>query len=135
MIIAIGCSRSLALLAVTSLLALAVTGCASSQHSTGNTTVTRTAAGATVEVILDEYKIHMPTTVPAGAVTLKVRNTGHHDHNIEIIGNGVDATLPQNLPPGQATELAVNLAPGKYRVICPVGPHEMLGMKLTLTVE
>lgn len=43
---------------------------------------------------LDEYKIHMPTELPA----------------------------------------VLDLVPGTNEVICPVGSHKMLGMRLELTV-
>jgi uncharacterized cupredoxin-like copper-binding protein len=116
----------------TTLLAAA---CSSSQHATGNTTFTRTEKGVNVQVLLDEYKIHMPTTIPPGNVTFNVKNTGSHRHTIEISGQGVDARLSPDLEAGQSGDLRVTLAPGKYKVWCPVGPHESLGMRLELTVQ
>jgi uncharacterized cupredoxin-like copper-binding protein len=121
---------TIALLSTSLLLA----ACSSSQKATGNTTVTRTAAGTNVQVLLDEYKIHMPTTIPPGDVTFNIKNTGSHSHNIEINGQGVDAKLAHDLEPGQTADLHVKLAPGKYKVWCPVGPHANLGMRLELTV-
>jgi uncharacterized cupredoxin-like copper-binding protein len=111
-----------------------MTGCASSQNSTAATTFTRTDTGATVEVLLDEYKIHMPTTIPGGDITFHVKNTGDHRHNIEVEGSGVDAKLPKDLGPGEGADLHVQLAPGVYKVLCPVGPHAAMGMRLELTV-
>ncbi|MCI0364267.1 MAG: cupredoxin domain-containing protein [Phycisphaerales bacterium] len=109
-------------------------GCANSQHATGDTSFARTAAGIVVQVKLDEYRIHMPTSIPAGHVIFRVSNTGSHEHSIRVEGEGVDVQLPQNLKPGQSHELVTDLRPGKYKVTCPVGPHTMLGMKLDLTV-
>lgn len=115
-------------------LAAVLGACASSQHSTGSTTVTSTATGAVVQVQLDEYTIHMPTTIPGGDITFQIKNTGTHDHNIRIQGEGIDATLPNNLSGGQTAELKAQMTPGTYKVTCPVGPHAAMGMRLELTV-
>ncbi len=125
---------TLSLLGISIAGALTLGGCASSQHSTADTTFTHTNDGALVEVRLDEYKIHMPTSIPAGAITFQVENTGKHKHNIEIEGHGVEATLDYDLRPGETAELKVHLVPGTYKVYCPVGPHRMLGMRLELMV-
>src|SRR4030095_2343838 len=100
---------------------LAVPGCGTSQHATGDTTFQRTPSGTTVQVKLDEYRIHMPTTIPAGHTVFQISNTGSHEHNIRIAGDGVNAALPKNLEPGQSEDLTVDLKPGKYKVDCPVG--------------
>jgi uncharacterized cupredoxin-like copper-binding protein len=76
----------------------------------------------------------MPTKLPAGRAVFQIANTGTHDHNIEITGPGVNATLPHNLKGGESSELVATLQPGTYKVSCPVGPHSMLGMRLELTV-
>ncbi len=115
--------------------ALLAGGCATSQHSTAGTKIITSPAGTVVEVNLDEYHIHMPTTIPSGSVSFQIRNTGNHEHNIRIVGHGVDATLPHNLKPGEHAELPLTLEPGTYKVTCPVGPHAMLGMRLDLTVS
>ena len=129
-------SRTIRALVYLALLALicCVTGCSSSQHSTDQTTFTRAGDRVQVEVLLDEYKIHMPTTIPAGHVVFQIRNTGKHEHSIEITGQGVQAALPTNLKPGETTELSIDIKPGIYKVDCPVGPHSALGMRLELTV-
>ena len=113
---------------------LAAAGCGTSQHATGDTTFTRTSSGTTVQVKLDEYRIHMPTTIPAGHTIFQVANTGKHEHNIRITGHGVDAALSHDLKPGESEDLTIDLKPGTYKVDCPVGPHASLGMRLNLTV-
>src|SRR5437660_6319011 len=77
--------------AILALAAFLLVACSSSQHATGPTTYTKTANGAQVEVLLDEYKIHMPTTIPPGEIIFNVKNTGHHEHTLEISGQAVDA--------------------------------------------
>jgi uncharacterized cupredoxin-like copper-binding protein len=120
---------------VISVITFAPIGCKSSQHAGENMKAVRTATGATVPVELDDYVIRMPESVPPGELVLQVRNVGKHEHNIEIKGSGIDAKLPENLKPGTNAELRVTLSPGTYNVTCPVGPHEMLGMRMKLTVQ
>jgi uncharacterized cupredoxin-like copper-binding protein len=115
-------------------LALLLGACASSQGNVGNTKVITTASGSIVEVNLDEYKIQMPDSIPAGTTTFKVANIGHHEHNFEIKGNGIDKAFDGNLKEGEKKEMQVKLDAGTYDVICPVGPHATLGMRRTLTV-
>ena len=72
--------------AILALAAFLLVACSSSQHATGPTTYTKTANGAQVEVLLDEYKIHMPTTIPPGEIILGA-DGGHfaletHAHEI-----------------------------------------------------
>ena len=113
---------------------LPLAACASSQNATGSTTFTRVANGVQVEVRLDEYKIHMPTRIPSGEVTFNIKNTGSHEHSVEINGQGIDAKLGHDLKPGESADLHVSLQPGIYRFWCPVGPHAAMGMRLDLTV-
>lgn len=114
---------------------LFLSACKSSQGAGAHLSAVRTATGVEVPVELDDYVIRMPETIPPGNVVLHIRNVGKHVHNIEIHGNGVDAKLPHNLPPGESADLRITLAPGAYHVTCPVGPHEMLGMRLDITVR
>jgi len=109
-------------------------GCASSQSSTNGNTYTKTANGAIVQVTEDEYKIHMPTSFPGGAVTFHVMNSGEHDHNFKIKGNGIEQQLPADLKPGQSTDMTVTLTPGTYHILCPLIGHPDLGMQLDVTV-
>jgi uncharacterized cupredoxin-like copper-binding protein len=88
-----------------------------------------------VEVGLTEYEINMPSSLPPGPTVFEVANTGAVVHNIEIEGQGVDAVLESNLQPGETGTLEVDLQPGTYEVICPVGNHAQLGMRLELTVS
>lgn len=93
------------------------------------------AAGtAAVEVRLHGRTIEMPTTLPPGETTFTITNTGEHEHNFEIEGNGVERELESNLAPGETGELTVELEPGTYTVYCPVGDHREEGMVTTLRV-
>lgn len=97
--------------------------------------VTGTAAhGEMVHVILKDYEIQMPSTLPAGPTTLHVMNQGQHEHALEVEGQGIEKETPR-LAPGEETRLDVTLQPGTYTVYCPVSDHASdKGMKVQLTV-
>jgi hypothetical protein len=91
-----------------------------------------------IAVALTEWKIEMPTSLPAGPTTFKITNDGKDAHNLKIRGDGVDKSLSKNLKPGESGELQVNLRPGTYKVYCPVGvgptSHDSKGMAFQLVV-
>lgn len=69
----------------------------------------------------------------AGTYVFVAENTGGAPHALEIEGNGLDEAT-ETVSPGQSARLEVELKPGKYRIYCPVGNHEALGMVGTVTV-
>ena len=90
---------------------------------------------ATVEVHVSEYSIKMPDTLLAGPTTFVVHNDGQKSHSFKIEGPGLAETILAKPVPPQSTEnLDVTLQPGEYKVYCPIGSHEVKGMKLTLKV-
>lgn len=91
-------------------------------------------AAAPVEVTLTDYKIEMPSSLPAGPVSFEVTNRGKRDHNFEVEGQGIEKEFEQNLKPGETGTMEVDLIPGTYRVYCPVKGHAERGMSLQLTV-
>ncbi len=93
------------------------------------------ARGEPVEVRLSEYKIEMPSSLPAGRTTLEVANVGQAVHNFEIEGNGLEKKFETNLQPGQSETMRVELKPGSYEVYCPVEGHRGLGMELEVTAK
>jgi uncharacterized cupredoxin-like copper-binding protein len=108
--------------------------CSSSQGKVGTTQVTQTAAGPVVEVILKDYEIQMPDSVPPGTVKFNITNAGQHDHSFQIDVNGTKKSLEGGLKPGATGTLVVALASGTYDVICPVGVHATMGMRRKLMV-
>ena len=92
-------------------------------------------AAGTVYVHLSEYAIKMPDTVPAGPTTFVVHNDGKKTHSFRIEGPGLsEAILTKPVPPQETENLQVTLQPGEYKVYCPIGSHEVKGMKMTLKV-
>ena len=122
-----------------------IAGCTSSRHggtqsgaqpqATTARSASPSASARQVPVELDDYIIRMPASLSSGDVTFVVKNVGKHAHNIRLRGPGGDAALSHNLRGGESATLDMHLAPGEYRVTCPVGPHAMMGMRTTLTVN
>jgi uncharacterized cupredoxin-like copper-binding protein len=113
---------------------VAMTACASSQGKTWTTQVTSTARGSTVEVILKDYEIVMPESVPAGEITFNITNAGGHPHNLEVELPGNKRRLDNDLKPGESRTLVVTMIPGTYSIECPVGLHSPQGMRRKLLV-
>jgi len=90
-----------------------------------------------VEVRLDEYRV-LPEhiQVAAGRITLVARNAGRLTHNLVVVqfdrplGDEVERQYGEptkTLFPGQTGSTTVDLAPGKYRLICTISNHDNLG--------
>jgi hypothetical protein len=92
------------------------------------------AEGAAVEVVLTEFTIDMPDSVPAGNVSFDIANSGTMAHNFEVEGQGIEESLDEDLDPNQAETLTVELAPGTYTVYCPIGNHREQGMEVEVEV-
>jgi uncharacterized cupredoxin-like copper-binding protein len=89
----------------------------------------------TVEVTLSEYKIEMPSNLPAGVTVFKVMNSGSKKHDFKIEGNGIEKKLKSSLKKGESGTMQVDLKPGTYKVTCPVMGHTDKGMSLELNVK
>ena len=79
-----------------------------------------------------------------GTYTFKAENKGSAEHDLEIDGEGVkgkggevgEATLEQNLAPGQSGVLTVTFQdPGTYEMYCPIIGHRLAGMKGNVVVK
>jgi uncharacterized cupredoxin-like copper-binding protein len=88
-----------------------------------------------VAVTLSEHRIDMPKSLGTGKTAFVVRNAGKEKHNFEIEGQGIDKKFMTSLSPDESKVLHVDLAPGNYKVTCPVKDHEGEGMRLNLTVK
>ena len=92
-------------------------------------------AASPVEVVLDEYTIEMPHTLPPGPTTFAIRNAGQKSHSFKIQGPGIDAMLETVVRPKETGTLEVTLQPGEYQIHCPLGSHAAKGMTMKLVVS
>jgi uncharacterized cupredoxin-like copper-binding protein len=116
------------------------------------------APATEVRATLSDYGIEVSTsTFAAGSTRFTAQNEGAVIHEIEVftLPEGVDgAELPvlnneadtsaaglslmdeiEDIAPGTGGSLTVNLAPGRYLLICNLPTHYELGMHATLTVQ
>jgi uncharacterized cupredoxin-like copper-binding protein len=151
--------------AVVSILAFAALACATgpASPSTGSPTPSAAAAAGTVDVTLQEWAV-VPTSksAAAGEVTFHVTNNGPEDvHEFVVLKTDLDATaLPadatgrvaedgtgmenvgeiEDIEVGQGQDLTVNLAAGKYVLVCNIydetkkEAHYKLGMRTAFEV-
>ncbi|MET9882399.1 copper-binding protein [Streptomyces sp. NPDC006430] len=97
---------------------------------------TRSAQSAATHVTADLSDFHIALsqkTFAAGAYTFTVKNTGHHDHALEVEGPGGDQRS-KTLAPGESGTFDITLKNGSYELYCPVDGHKDLGMKTEITV-
>jgi plastocyanin len=89
----------------------------------------------TLHVALNEYRINPQNVrVSAGLLIIYVRNFGRLTHNLVITHDGETTDETDPLPPGQSTNLAVSLPPGRYLMASTILSDQTLGMYGTLTV-
>lgn len=69
-----------------------------------------------------------------GTYVFRAENVGNVVHSLRIEGNGIEAQQTRDIGPGESADLTVALQPGTYELDCPVGNHEELGMRGSLTV-
>jgi uncharacterized cupredoxin-like copper-binding protein len=86
----------------------------------------------TVQVQITDQGIQMPPSLPAGATTFEVSNTGSSEHSFGIAGPAGDKKLEEPLKPGESASLDVFLDSGSYRVYSPV--DQGVGMQIALNV-
>jgi plastocyanin len=104
----------------------APTAAAASSAASGGASTTINATEKDFAIALDN------SSVPAGAVTFKIKNSGPSPHDIGIKELNKASDI---VDPGKSGELTVDLKAGTYTVICTIPGHEQLGMKMTLTVK
>jgi nitrite reductase (NO-forming) len=126
-----------------SALALAA-GCGGGDDNKTATTPTQTTpttAAKTSSVKLDEYQFTPSDVVVRKGDSITVANGGKIVHNLTVEKGPDPKTKSQKLAgtptfaPGKSEKLKVNLASGKYVMVCTVAGHRELGMTGTFTVK
>ena len=111
---------------------------------------------ADVNVIVDlkEYSVTLSvTSIKAGTVKFGIRNNGTMVHDFDLYKTDLavdklpveggsakvkmDGLVRQmiNISANRSTTLSVDLAPGRYVIICNVAGHYQLGMRAELQVQ
>jgi hypothetical protein len=92
-------------------------------------------ADRTLRVALTEYRLRpQDVRVSSGPLTIFVHNYGRLTHNLALSIDGSSAGSTGPLLPGQSTELALDLAPGRYLMASTILSDQALGEYGTLTV-
>ncbi len=107
-------------------------------HQMAAPAATEPAAGDALEVILDEWRVQLPTAkVAPGRIVFRLVNAGRFPHALTLRreDGGFTATSI-TLAGGQQGEFAVELPAGTYRLeaYCPIPGHRERGMTTTLEV-
>jgi uncharacterized cupredoxin-like copper-binding protein len=111
---------------------------AESENTTGTTTPTSSAGGAsqTVQVSEKEFKITLPSTsLKAGSYTFDLSNDGHIPHDLTIQRPGVSKAHTPIINGGQKATLKVKLTAGEYDFYCSVPGHKQAGMDVKVKVS
>ena len=87
-----------------------------------------------VQVALKDFKLEPDQlTVKAGQITFVLTNEGRFTLDFRVEGQGVDEKAPK-VPVGREFRWELTLAPGEYRISCPISNHDERGMVGTLVV-
>jgi uncharacterized cupredoxin-like copper-binding protein len=125
-------------------LALTVAACAPASENI--------PADVDVAVHMQDYRVILSVaTIKPGTVRFGVKNEGGMEHSFELIKTDLpfdqlptadakakeDGLVKQvkSLGVGKVSVVSVDLAAGKYVVICNIAGHYQLGMRAALTVQ
>lgn len=105
------------------------------------------AQPAKLTIVAKDFSYDLPAELPAGLTTITLKNEGAEPHHAQFarvnddvtdeqimaaLQQGPDAALPlvtlpggpAVIPPGQSTEVTIDLTPGRYLVLCFVPSHD-----------
>ena len=101
------------------------------------TRTVQVGAGESVRVTAKEYSFDPGGLVFNGAGTVRITldNRGSLAHNIKVLDDGREIGGTESFAAGEKRTAAVEVRPGKYRLVCSVGDHEEKGMRGTLEVR
>ncbi len=133
--------------------ALALAACSGSSGTSSNSTST---GGKQVNVAIKEWSVSAsPTSVAAGSVTFSAKNNGTMNHELDVFktdlaegalplsGTVVNEMASAVTKKGEIAEFAagttgtvtLDLAPGKYVLICNLPGHYQQGIHMAFTVS
>ncbi|RPI50238.1 MAG: hypothetical protein EHM55_21840 [Acidobacteria bacterium] len=75
-----------------------------------------------VEVVLTDQGIQIPKSVPSGEVEFRITNAGTRDHNLKIVGGGLEVESAV-VEPGKSATLDTTLTTSRFDTFCAVADH------------
>jgi plastocyanin len=93
------------------------------------------AGGKATTVSMTEYEFDPGDLTVERDSSVTVENDGNIAHNLTVEKGGKKVAGTSSFLSGKSEKLSVDLAPGKYEMVCTVPGHEELGMKGTFTVK
>jgi uncharacterized cupredoxin-like copper-binding protein len=148
--------RAATVLSSAALLVAAGCGDDSPSSSTSQAAAARSSSDSSpIAATVDEYDIGLARdTASSGAVSFAIHNNGRIAHEFVVIksdlapeslptkgsrmdeeGAGDTADEVEDLAPGKSATLSVNLAPGRYVLVCNIPGHYKQGMHASFTVQ
>ena len=92
-------------------------------------------SGQVLHMALTEYRLNPDRVrVPAGELTIVVRNLGKLTHNLALSRNNQTQVQTKPIPPGSRAQLTVILTPGTYVLDSSLFSDQALGLYGTLIV-
>jgi plastocyanin len=108
---------------------------AAAENEKPSPTTPAAGGGQTVQVSEKEFKITLPsTTLKPGNYTFDLTNDGKIQHDLAIMGPGVNNAKTPLINGGGHATLKVKLAKGQYDFYCSVPGHKQLGMDVKVKV-
>jgi plastocyanin len=86
-------------------------------------------------VVMTDFAFHPRDVVAARGDVLTVLNDGGTAHNLTVERGSVRVAGTDSFLAGDRERLRIDMAPGRYRILCTVPGHERLGMTGTLAVR
>jgi plastocyanin len=89
-----------------------------------------------VSIALDDfYLTPQRLEAEAGRATFEVVNRGRLPHNFRLVRGAREPLQVTTMLPGESGDATIELARGRYRMVCTVANHAQLGMTGTLVVR
>ena len=87
------------------------------------------------EIVMTEYEFDPRDATVRRGTELTVRNEGEIAHNLTVERGGEELIGTDSFLGGKSEKLKVDIAPGRYTMVCTIPGHDQLGMVGTMRVE
>jgi uncharacterized cupredoxin-like copper-binding protein len=122
---------------------------ASAALATGVSLSVAASSQSTLKYTLKEMSVAGKTSATSGRITFVATNSGTVAHELVIMRSAAPLTVKrykaveagrwlgevEEIEPGKIGKVTLDLAPGKYLLLCNIVGHYQLGMKTVLQVK